>query len=55
MFILIFLSVVLWANDILQIVLNSDFYIIGELMKLISIDTTFLFTINFYFKHKKDK
>ena len=52
MFILIFLSVVLWANDLLQMALNLDLHIISEVLKLISIEPTFLLTINI---NKKDK
>ena len=52
MFILIFLSVVLWANDLLQMALNLDFHMIAEVLKLISIEPTFLLTINI---NKKDK
>ena len=53
MFILIFLSVVLWANDLLQMALNLDLHIIAEVLKLISIEPTFVLTINF--NNKKDK
>ena len=53
MFILIFLSVVLWANDLLQMALNLDLNIIAEVLKLISIEPTFVLTINF--NNKKDK
>jgi len=52
MFILIFLSVILWANDLLQMALNLDFHMIAEVLKLISIEPTFLLTINI---NKKDK
>lgn len=55
MFILIFLSVVLWANDLLQMALNLDLHIISEVLKLISIEPTFVLTINLNFNHKKNK
>ncbi|WP_180105349.1 hypothetical protein [Acinetobacter sp. YH12108] len=55
MFILIFLSVVLWANDLLQMALNLDFHIIAEILKLLSIEPQFLLTININFNNKKDK